>query len=173
MPTADELIALLHLEPLRIEGGYFIETYRSGETVPRAALADRYSGPRPISTAIYYLLTPGTFSELHRVSSDEIFHFYLGDPVEMLELFPDGSGRRSVLGSDIPGGQRPQHVVPAGVWQGTRLIDGGSVALMGTTVAPGFSYDDYLSGDRDDLAGRYPIFKDMIGKLTKRIIGKE
>lgn len=167
MPTADELIALLHLKPLQIEGGYFIETYRSGDNLAGECLPGRYSGPRSVSTAIYYLLTPGTFSEMHRVNSDEIFHFYLGDPVEMLELHPDGSGRRIVLGSDVTTGQRPQHVVPAGVWQGTRLIDGGSFALMGTTVSPGFSYEDYTSGNRDDLSGTYPQFGEMIGKLTR------
>lgn len=167
MPTAEELIALLHLVPLQIEGGYFIETYRSDETLKGESLPARYSGPRSLATAIYYLLTPGTFSELHRVNSDEIFHFYLGDPVEMLELHPDGSGRRIMLGGDIREGHRPQHVVPAGVWQGTRLIDGGSVALMGTTVSPGFSYDDYTSGKRDELAGAYPGFSGLIRKLTR------
>lgn len=167
MPTADELIALLRLEPHQIEGGYFRETYRSGERISGESLPDRYAGPRSMSTAIYYLLAPGTFSEMHRVRSDEIFHFYLGDPVEMLELFPDGSGRRTVLGRDIAGGECPQHVVPAGVWQGTRLIEGGSFALMGTTVSPGFSYEDYTSGAREELIRAYPGFTDLILKLTR------
>jgi uncharacterized protein len=167
MLTAEEVISLLHLTPLRIEGGYFIETYRSGEMISGESLPGRYSGPRSMSTAIYYLLTPGTFSEIHRVNSDEIFHFYLGDPVEMLELFPDGSGGRTVLGGDLAAGQRPQKMVPAGAWQGTRLIDGGTMALLGTTVSPGFSYEDYTSGGRIDLALKYPRFEDLINKLTR------
>lgn len=103
----------------------------------------------------------------HIWESDEIWHFYLGDPVEMLELHPDGSGRRLVLGQDILDGQLVQHVVTAGVWIGAQLIEGGDFALMGTTMAPGFSPEDYIAGERDELLSQYPEYHDAIRKLTR------
>src|SRR5207249_3960045 len=102
--------------------------------------ASRYSGDRSVSTAIYYLLTPGTFSALHRLKSDEIFHFYAGSPVKMLQLHEDGRGEEIILGSDVLAGQQPQVLVRRGVWQGSYLLPGGEFALLGCTVAPGFEY---------------------------------
>lgn len=100
--SADELKELLHLEPHPREGGWFRETWKAQEILPGDALPVRYSagqtGGRAAGTAIYYLLEPNSFSEMHRLRSDEVFHFYLGDPVEMLQLYPDGSGRRVILG---------------------------------------------------------------------------
>src|SRR6266513_742500 len=116
----EKLKSLLNLVPLSIEGGYFTETYRSTEMISKECLPVRYSGSRTVGTCIYYLLEPNTFSELHRVSSDEIFHFYLGDPVEMLQLWPDGSAKQVLIGNDIESGMAPQVVVPHGVWQGAR-----------------------------------------------------
>ncbi len=164
--TADELRQMLHLEPLTIEGGYFRETYRSAGQIPHSALPT-YNGPRAFSTCIYYLLTPDTFSVIHRLPGEEIFHFYLGDPVEMLQLHPDGHGEPITLGSDLRSGMTPQHVVPAHVWQGARLKAGGRFALMGTTVAPGFDYADYETGNRDELIRQFPAFSDQIRSLTR------
>lgn len=166
MPSAEELIRQLGLQPHPKEGGFFRETYRSGEAWPAAALPARYRTARSASTAIYYLLTPTTCSALHRLQSDEIFHFYLGDPIRMLQLEADGSGRTIVLGSDLGAGQQVQVVVPRGVWQGSCLEPGGAVALLGCTVAPGFDYADYESGDRHALLTQYPAFADMIRRLT-------
>ncbi len=166
MITAEEIIKLLDLKPHPSEGGYFAETYRSAETLAPGALPARYSGPRAAATAIYYLLTPTTFSAMHRLRTDEMFHFYLGDPVEMLQLWPDGSGRTLVLGSDLRHGMKPQAVVPRGVWQGSRLRKGGKFALMGTTVSPGFDFADYEAGSREQLAGAYPGFRETITALT-------
>jgi predicted cupin superfamily sugar epimerase len=164
--TAEELIRLLNLQPHPKEGGFFRETYRAAEQVDAAALPAHYAGPRSHGTAIYYLLTPTTFSALHRLASDEVFHSYLGDPVEMLQLHPDGSGQVVTLGPDVTAGQQPQVVVPRGVWQGSRLADGGRFALLGCTVAPGFDYADYEHGDRATLVQRYPAFAELIGRLT-------
>ena len=97
MLTADQIKVLFNLKPHPEEGGYFVETYRSSETISEKALTSRYKGVRSFGTAIYYLLTPETISAMHRLQSDEIFHFYLGDPVEMLQLWPDGSGRVLIL----------------------------------------------------------------------------
>jgi predicted cupin superfamily sugar epimerase len=166
MPTAAELIAVLDLKPLPLEGGYYRETYRSPLRLPAKLWPDRYSADKAAGTAIFYLLTPETFSALHRLPTDEIFHFYLGDPVTMLQLLPDGTGRRVTLGSDILAGQSPQLVVPAGVWQGSFLQAGGTVALLGTTMAPGFDFADYEGGDRARLTAKYPAFADLIQQLT-------
>ena len=165
--NAEKLKSLLNLVPLSIEGGYFSETYRSTESVSRECLPARYSGARTFGTCIYYLLEPHTFSELHRVASDEIFHFYLGDPVEMLQLWPDGSAKRVLIGSDLERGMAPQLIVPRGVWQGTRLMAGGEFALLGCTVSPGFEYADYESGSRAALSGAYPEYREMIHALTR------
>jgi hypothetical protein len=165
MNTADRLIRALGLKPHPKEGGYFAETYRSGESVPAKALPKRYAGRRALSTAIYYLLTPETLSPLHRLSSDEVYHFYIGDPVEVLLL--GKKARRMLLGPGILTGERPQLLVPRGTWQGLRLKKGGSFALLGTTVAPGFEYADYEHGDRAALVRAYPRQKAMILALTK------
>jgi predicted cupin superfamily sugar epimerase len=167
MITAERLIALLRLQPHPEEGGYFVETYRSDESIPGKGLPPRYRGARSFATAIYYLLTPASFSAMHRLQTDEIFHFYLGDPVEMLQLLPDGSGRILLIGIDIEGGMEPQVVVPKGFWQGARLLSGGRFALLGTTVSPGFEFSDYETGDRDLLIRSYPGFRDQILSLTK------
>ena len=160
--TANEIKSLLHLEPHPVEGGFFRRTYTS--TVSVALL----HGVRPYGTAIYYLLEAGTFSEMHVLASDEIFHFYLGDPVEMLQLLPDGSSAAFTLGPDLQAGHHVQLVVPAGVWQGTRLIDGGKVALLGCTVTPGFDFADYRSGKYEELAAGWPLEAARIKKLTRR-----
>jgi uncharacterized protein len=165
--NSEALKSVLNLVPLSFEGGYYAETYRSEDILPSECLPGRYSGPRTVATAIYYLLEPGTFSELHRVGSDEIFHFYLGDPVEMVQLWPDGSFRQVTIGNDLERGMRPQVVVPRGVWQGSRLLPGGRLALLGCTVSPGFEYADYESGSRDALAAQYPQARDLICALTR------
>lgn len=164
--TADELIRHLNLQPHPKEGGYFRETYRAAETWPASALPARYRSDHAASTAIYYMLTPTTFSALHRLQTDEVFHFYLGSPVRMLQLLPDGTGRTIVLGPNVLAGQHPQLVVPRGVWQGSLLEPGGDFALLGCTVAPSFEYVDYDAGDRLTLAKQYPAFADLIHRLT-------
>ena len=159
--TAAEIKALLQLEPHPVEGGSFRRTYTSPGTVelPR--------GVRAQGTAIYYLLEPGTFSEMHCLASDEIFHFYLGDPVEMLQLYEDGRSAHFVLGPDLAAGQHVQLVVPAGVWQGTRLVGGGQVALLGCTVTPGFDFADYRSGRAAELIAKWPDEAKRIKALTR------
>jgi len=165
--SAREIIALLGLVPHPAEGGYFTETWRSSESLAVSALPARYRGARAAGTAIYYLLDESSFSAMHRLDTDEVFHFYLGDPVEMLLLEPDGGGRVIRLGPDLDAGQRPQVVVPRGVWQGSRLVAGGHVALLGTTTAPGFDPADFKPGDRISLISGWPKFADRITALTR------
>lgn len=159
--TAGEIKTLLNLKPHPIEGGSFRRTYASEGTVELAR------GLRHLGTAIYYLLEPGTFSEMHVLDSDEIFHFYLGDPVEMLQLYPDGRSAVFILGPDLRAGQQVQLVVRAGVWQGTRLIGDGTAALLGCTVTPGFDFADYRGGSYAELAEEWPAEAERIRALTR------
>lgn len=165
--TAEELKKILNLEPLRCEGGYFTSTYRSSEQISRETLPPRYDSARRFSSAIYYLLTPDTFSALHRLKSDEIYHFYLGDPVTLLLLHADGRSESVVLGQDIKAGQRVQFAVPWECWQGSYLQPGGSFALMGTTVSPAFHDADFELGHRSALVRAYPESRALIERLTR------
>ncbi len=159
--TADEIKRLLNLAPHPVEGGFYRRTYTSAGTV------DLPRGMRAQGTAIYYLLEPGSFSELHVLESDEMFHFYLGDPAEMLHLYPDGSSAVFTLGQDLQAGQHVQLLVPAGVWQGMRLIGEGQVALLGCTVTPGFNYADYKNAKYAELAAKWPEQAERIRALTR------
>jgi predicted cupin superfamily sugar epimerase len=161
MMTTDEIKQMLGLTPHPAEGGFYRRTYTSANTMelPR--------GRRPLGTAIYYLLEPGTFSEMHMLDSDEVFHFYLGDPVEMLQLYPDGGSAVFTLGPDLAAGQHVQLAVTAGVWQGTRLIGEGKTALLGCTVTPGFDFADYRGGSFAELASKWPAEAARIRALTR------
>lgn len=166
MPTAKQIQELLKLRPLAVEGGYFAETYRSKFALAQHSLPSGYPGERALSTAIYYMLTPDRLSAIHRLKGDEVYHFYLGDPAEMLILKPDGTGETVIIGQDITSGMRLQHVVPGGAWQGSRLAPGGKFALMGTTMSPGFDPADFEIGRRDELSTRYPSYAERIANLT-------
>ena len=167
MITVEYLMQHLGLAPLPEEGGYFAETYRSPVQIAPGCLPPRYTESRSAGTAIYYLLTPDTFSALHRLPGDEIYHFYLGDPVDLLLLYPDGRGETVPLGQDLEAGMRLQMVAPGWVWQGSRLREGGRFALLGTTMAPGFAFEDFELGPREALLEAYPAFADSIIGLTR------
>jgi predicted cupin superfamily sugar epimerase len=177
--TAEQIIQLLRLEKHPEEGGYFRETYRSRGAIEVNQLPPGFRGGPPgrsLGTAIYYLITPQSFSALHRLPGDEIFHHYLGDAVEMLMLHQDGRGEVVRIGSNLAAGESPQAVVPGGTWQGSRLLrdidrSGGAAAsagfaLLGCTMAPGFDYADYSHGRRDDLTKKFPAHADHIRRLT-------
>lgn len=159
--TADEIKILLNLQPHPREGGFFRRTYTASGTV------DLPRGTRPAGTAIYFLLEPKEFSQMHVLDSDEIFHFYLGDPVEMLQLNPDGSSSVFTLGPDLQAGQNVQLTVPAGVWQGTQLIGDGKAALLGCTVTPGFDFADYRRAPASELIAQWPHEADRIRALCR------
>ncbi|SEG21075.1 hypothetical protein SAMN05421819_2213 [Bryocella elongata] len=168
--TASDVKALFNLQPHPREGGWYIRTWESEELIAPESFSDgRYNSPRRTSTAIYYLLEPGTFSEMHMLQSDEIFHHYLGDAVEMLQCFADGTSKRVVLGKDIAAGELLQTVVPRGVWQGSHLLkqdDPNAWALLGCTVTPGFEFEDYADAPREELIARWPGQHELLTKLT-------
>lgn len=155
MRQVQQLIDLLGLQPLPGEGGMSAQTYISRQE----------TGGRAIGTAIYYLLSGQAFSHLHRLEGDEMYHFYLGDPVRLVELLPDGSEKTTILGRDLANGQKVQHLVPAGHWQGSHLLQGG-FALLGTTMWPGYTQECYEHGDCLHLTEQYPQAAEDIRRLT-------
>lgn len=158
--TADDVIRLLALRA-HPEGGYFKEVFRSPQQVsdPR--------GRRSASTAIYFLLRSGDFSAFHRVSSDEAWHHYGGDPLELV-LIDNGGLRRERLGSNLAAGERPLCVVPAGAWQAARPAQGEQgYALAGCTVAPGFEFTDFEMPPRTALLALYPQHAELVRTFTR------
>ncbi len=166
MPTAKQIIKFFDMKPLPDEGGYYVETYRCQEKIDKTMLPKRFASERSIGTTILYLLTLDTFSALHRLACDEMFHFYFGSPVTMLQLHPDSGSEVLTLGHDIFNGQHVQVSVPAGSWQGCFLNE-GEFALMGTTTSPGFEFEDLELGHRKVLLTKYPEQQQLILKLTR------
>jgi predicted cupin superfamily sugar epimerase len=169
-PTAQALIEHFKMTRIPQEGPWFTLTWRSEETLPRSALPDRYDGPRPAGTAIIGIITRTDFSAMHRLKTDEMWHYYGGDPLELLVLHPEGTGEVVVLGPDVLAGQKLQYVVPRGSWQGARPIGDKSDAysLFGDTLAPGFEYADFEMGYRDELQRIYRVHSAAIARLTRQ-----
>ena len=158
-----ELIDTLGLAP-HPERGFYAETYRAAQRVRSPA----HPAERAASTAIYFLVTvdqPATF--LHRLKSDEVFHLYEGGPLDILRLLPDGRWDVARLGTDLPAGERPQHVIPAGTWFGTELSPGAAYCLVGCTVAPGFEFEDFDLDRGDALERAYPEASERIRRMRR------
>ena len=169
MLSAKDIKDRLKMEPSLQEGGFLSAAYTSPLVVPDAILqgfASTHQG-RSIASAIYYLLESPGCSVLHRVTGGMLYHFYLGDPVQMLLLPPGGKPEICVFGSSFLQGQRPLKVIPGNTWLGSRLMPGGSWALMGVTMAPGFSPVDYTIGSRAKLTKEFPEQASLIEKLTR------
>ncbi|MDQ3036425.1 MAG: cupin domain-containing protein [Myxococcota bacterium] len=160
MLPLDELVRTLALEP-HPEGGFYRETYRS------SVIVDTPRGPRPASTAIHFLVPGDTFSALHRIASDEVWHHHAGAPLRVVQLDEHGARIDHLLGTDLARGQRPQAVVPAGAWFGAHVEDDGAWSLVGCTVAPGFDFADFELGDRDALLARFPQHAELVRRLTR------
>lgn len=156
--TARDVAAAYGLVPLPVEGGLFRRTW----------VGPSDGAGRPAGSAILVLLTDAEdgFSAMHRLPVDEVWHFYRGDPVDLLLLAPDGTGRVETLGG-TEGHPAVQTVVPAGTWMGARPAAGGTWSLCGTTMAPGFVPADYEGGDADELAARYPEYAAAIRALCR------
>jgi len=159
--TAREWIDRLGLQP-HPEGGFFRETYRSLERIPKECLPDAFAGDRAFCTAIHYLLERGQCSRFHRIQSDELWHFQDGGAFEICVLFPDGGMDRMRLGLDLDRDQRPVRIVPAGCWFAVRLLEDCPFGLAGCTVAPGFEFEEFELADLDLLLDRYPQHTGLI-----------
>lgn len=164
--TADEVMNSLQLIPLEPEGGYFKEVYRSDETIDKAALPERFPGNRTLSTSIYYMLKKGMKSTAHRLKADEVWHFYLGGPLTLVEIAPDDTVKKTIMGNDLKSGQTLQYVFKRGTIFGAYLNEGVEYALIGTTVAPGFEYEDFEIPSKEQLLKEFPPAAEAIELLT-------
>jgi predicted cupin superfamily sugar epimerase len=172
MPSSEDIRKWFNLQPNTLEGGYFTGTYESSIKLPDADLPGfpATDNSRPLCGAIYYFLDANGFSALHKVTGDMLYHFYSGDPVQMLLLYPPEFSSRTevcIFSNDVSAGTSPMKVIPGGTWLGSRLTPGGNYALMGVTMAPGFHPNDYSIGERNELIKEYPDQKDMIESLTQ------
>lgn len=152
-----QLIETLQLAPLPSEGGYFRRTYTDPAPDPQEPA-------RPRLTTILYLITPESYSALHRLRATEIFFHLGGGPAQMLQLTPDGRGQQHLIGP-APA-HNPQITVPGQHWQGLHLTPGSTYALFGITVVPGFIWEDFELGNQEQLTQQYPAWAEEIGRLT-------
>jgi predicted cupin superfamily sugar epimerase len=150
-----------------VEGGSFREIYRSEHVLLHAALTPRHQGDRNAMTSIYFLLEEGDFSALHRIASDEIWHFYDGSPLCIYEISPNGTLVRHVLGRDLEAGQQLVITIEAGSWFGSRVEVKGGFTLCGCTVAPGFDFADFELADGKKLEKEYPQHAAIITEMTR------
>ncbi len=149
------------------EGGFYRQTYKADQVLPRESLPPQFTGPRAASTAIYFLLEGKSFSAFHRLRSDELWHFYVGAPVLVHVISKSGEYSRMLLGSDPEAGEELQAVVKAGSWFASHVKDGKSFALVGCTVAPGFDFEDFELAEREELTRRYPQHRELIEQFTR------
>jgi uncharacterized protein len=164
--TRQELIDTFQMQPLPDEGGYFSETYRSQEILAKSALPQRFESDRNTCTAIYYLLAKGEKSLLHRIKSDEVWNFYMGGPLTLVQLSPKGALQEITLGNSISEGHVLQHVVPHGYWFGAYPNTDTEYSFVGCTVSPGFDFADFELGDRESLLNQFPHAREQIQLLT-------
>ena len=165
-PTEEEVKAMLGLEP-HPTCGFVAETYRSALKVPAAGLPEAYEGDRPCGSALYFLVSPDAQIVMHRIRSDQLYHHYLGDPLEVLMLYPDGTGAVAVVGDDLAAGERPQLFVPGDTFHTSRLASGGAgYALLASTEWPGVEPPDVEHGDIESLVAAYPDFREQIRRFT-------
>lgn len=166
--TLEYIVETFGLEPLPVEGGLFARYYRSPEFLEAQALPRRYAARRALGTGIYFSVQADNPSLLHRLQTDEIYHFYLGEPVSLVLLYPDGAHRIVTLGQDYRAGQLPAFVVPRDVWQGVCMNGAGAWAFLGCTMAPGYEDKDFELGTRDVLLRQYPAAAEWVERLTPK-----
>lgn len=166
MDTVKQLIEQYNLQP-HPEGGWYKETYRSSEQVTRAALPARFTGSRPLSTAIYFLLEQGNFSAFHKIKSDECWHFYAGDPLQVYVIQKNGSLDIITLGNNAGKRQLFQYVMPAECWFASRPAPESSFCFVGCTVSPGFDFADFEMAKAAILSVAYPQHEKIIKQLCR------
>lgn len=163
--SPQKIIEQLHLQP-HPEGGYYKETYRASLQVG----PDNFTGMRNISTGIYFLLMKGNFSAFHRIKSDEMWHFYKGNPLNVYVIYSDGRLEIIKLGMELDKGERPQAVVPAGCWFASKVAGAGKFSLVGCTVSPGFDFQDFEMAERKKLTEEFPQHQRIIHDLTREAV---
>jgi predicted cupin superfamily sugar epimerase len=146
--------------------GFARETYRSGLQVPAGALPPAYGGSRSLGGVLYFLVTPQAAVRLHRIRSDQMYHHYLGEPLEVLLLYPDGGSEVRLVGPDLAAGMRPQLLIPGGTFHAGRVPAGSSYALLGTSVWARAEPPDVEAGNVEELMASYPSARAQIAAFT-------
>ena len=165
MKNVEKIIKKLDLQP-HPEGGYFKEVYRSKTEIPGHVLGENFNGDRNCSTSIYFLLTSENFSAFHRIRQDEIWHFYMGSAIDLHVITEKGDHKKYIIGNDLEADELLQLVVPAGDWFAAEVNKPDSFALVGCTVSPGFSFEDFELPSRYELLNKFPQHRDLITKFT-------
>lgn len=149
------------------EGGFYKETYRSPQQFDAEIIFNDVKGSRNFSTAIYFLIEKNNFSALHRIKSDEIWHFYTGDALEVIEIDASGNLKTTLIGNKYKNGEVFQYTVKANTWFGSRVVEGGEFSLVGCTVSPGFDFNDFELAHRDELLREFPRHRKVIEEMTR------
>ena len=158
-----------HLQLIHhVEGGWYSEVYKSALTIAASHLPAEFKGDRAACTHIYFLLEQGEFSAFHRIQSDELWHFYNGDPIVIYEIESDGSLIKHYLGNNLEQGQSLFCVVKAGNWFASEVMDNGSFGLVGCTVSPGFDFSGFELAKKKELSDIFPMHKALIHRLTRQ-----
>lgn len=166
MLLVKDIVKKLDLQP-HPEGGYYKETYRSEDIIRDTILGNEFNGSRNLCTGIYYLLESDDFSALHKINQDEMWHFYLGEAIELTMISEAGELSMVTIGNNVSNGEVLQFVVPKRNWFGARLLKANSFALVGCTVSPGFDFNDFKLGEREELLNKFPQHEDIIESLTR------
>lgn len=164
--TVETLVKELQLLP-HPEGGYYKETYRSEGIISNSCLSSDFKGDRNMATGIYFLIEKGNFSALHKIKSDETWHFYYGDALEVIEINEQGELTFTKIGSNLSNGETFQYTVKANTWFGSRVSDNGNFSLVGCTVYPGFDFNDFELANKQDLINQFPQHQQLISELTR------
>lgn len=163
--TAEYWIKKLELQA-HPEGGHFKRNYFSPEILPHKALPIRFTGNRHLYSAIYFLLAANDFSCFHRLKADEIWHFYVGNTLQIYSILPNGQLKIDLLGIDLANGAQPQVLIPAGRWFAAQVLNQKGFTLAGCTLAPGFDFKDFEMAEREKLVQEFPQHEQLILRLT-------
>ena len=166
MITPEDLIKEYKLSP-HPEGGYYRESYRSETIIPENCLPEGFPGDRVFSTLVYFLLEQGNFSAFHRIKSDECWHFYAGDPLNVYVIDQSGDLITFTLGTNIKLGQYFNFTVPANCWFASRPLKESSYSFVGCSVSPGFDFEDFELAKADELTNEYPKHEEIIRELCR------
>jgi len=165
MNKVEDIIQKLDLKA-HPEGGYFTETYRSTGKINKEHLNPGFNGKRNYSTCIYFLLTSDNFSAFHRIKQDEIWHFYDGSPIKLHTISNTGAHEEHPIGNDLAKEEFPQHIVEGGYWFAAEVTEPASYSLVGCTVSPGFSFEDFELAEKNSLISKFPQHKELIKQFT-------
>ncbi len=166
MDSLDTIVQTLELKP-HPEGGYYKETYRSEGVISKDCLPQVFQDQRHYCTGIYYLLKSDDFSAFHKINQDEMWHFYMGDALELTMISEDGVLSTVMIGNDLLNGQVPQFVVPKNYWFAAKISKPNSFSFLGCTVAPGFDFRDFTLASCKSLTELFPQHETVIKSLTR------